>query len=199
MSISVDRAGNQSPQSELTRVGWLADAELTYEDWLRQGSKLGLAGRNAAWWIGDWLRYGTARYGSKYAAAARTTGYDRQTLMNMVYVATRFETSRRREDLSWSHHAELAALAPGEQDRWLDHATAERLSVRDLREELASLQRSAGRRRPSPAGAKNGASGPIALQRIASHDRTNGSRKTQTRSMSVRMVVCPRCGHGFEP
>ena len=77
VSISVDGPGRQSPQHELTRVGWLADAELTYEDWLRQGSKLGLAGRNAAWWVGDWVRYGTARYGSKYAAAECTTGYRR--------------------------------------------------------------------------------------------------------------------------
>ena len=123
----------------------MANAELTYEDWLRQGSKLGLAGRNAAWWIGDWLRYGTRRYGSKYAAAARTTSYDRQTLMNMVYVATRFEFSRRRENLSWSHHAELAALAVADQDRWLDRAAAERFSVRDLREMLLSSKQPAGR------------------------------------------------------
>ena len=123
----------------------MTDAELTYEDWLRQGSKLGLAGRNAGWWLGDWLRYGTTRYGSKYAAAARTTGYDRQTLMNMVYVATRFEFSRRRENLSWSHHAELAALDAEDQERWLDRAAAERFSVRDLREMLLSSKQPAGR------------------------------------------------------
>ena len=46
-----------------------------------------MASRTAAWWIGDWVQYGAARYGAKYAVAARVTGYDRQTLMNMVYLA----------------------------------------------------------------------------------------------------------------
>ena len=53
--------------------------------------------------------------------------------MNMVYVATRFEAERRRERLSWSHHAELAALEPDDQEQWLTRAEEQRLSVRDLR------------------------------------------------------------------
>jgi hypothetical protein len=69
--------------------------------------------------------------------AARITGYDDQTLMNMVYVATRFEVSRRREKLSWSHHAEVAALDREEQEWWLDRAGAGRLTVRGLRDELS--------------------------------------------------------------
>ena len=56
--------------------------------------------------------------------ASRITGYDVQTLMNMVYVATRFESGRRRERLSWSHHAELAALEPPEQEEWLTRPRA---------------------------------------------------------------------------
>jgi hypothetical protein len=53
--------------------------------------------------------------------------------MNMVYVASRIDPSRRREALSWSSHAEVASLAPAEQDRWLDRAESERMSVRRLR------------------------------------------------------------------
>ena len=45
----------------------------------------------------------------------------------------------------WSHHAEVAALAPEEQDRWLALAEAHRLSVHALRLELRSSRR-AGRR-----------------------------------------------------
>jgi len=198
VSISVDRAGNQSPQSELTRVGWLADAELTYEDWLRQGSKLGLAGRNAAWWIGDWLRYGTARYGSKYAAAARTTGYDRQTLMNMVYVATRFEFSRRRENLSWSHHAELAAFDPDKQERWLDRATAERFSVRDLREMLLSTKQSAGRTSTRRAAAANIAPDSNSLKAVPARTPSETpDRVSHAAAETDRQVACPHCGHHF--
>src|ERR1700722_16757964 len=96
----------QSSPLEWSSIGWPAGAELGYEEALREGTRLGLAGRSAAWWIGDWVHYGSSRYGTKYALAARVTGYDRQTLMNMVYVASRFEFSRRRENLSFSHHAE---------------------------------------------------------------------------------------------
>ena len=119
VTTALEPRRRQRPPAELTAVGWVVCEELPYEEWLRQGSRLGLAGRNSRWWIGDWVRYGTSRYGKKYEAAVRVTGYDRQTLMNMVYVASRFEISRRRENLSWSHHAEVAALEPGEQEDWL--------------------------------------------------------------------------------
>ena len=54
----------------------------------------------------------------------------------MVYVASKIEPGRRREQLSWSHHAELAALEPADQDRWLDQAVSARLSVRSLRQAI---------------------------------------------------------------
>lgn len=99
-----------------------------------------MVGRNVAWWIGDWLLYGNARYGERYPRAAKVTGYDVQSLMNMAWVASRFDPSRRREELSWSHHAELAALAAAEQDVWLDRAEQERMSVRCLRTELRAAR-----------------------------------------------------------
>ena len=126
-------------QADLTNVGWTPSIDLAREDWLRIGSRIGAASRNAPWWIGDWVRYGAQQYGSKYELASRVTGYDAHTLMNMVYVATRFDLSRRREELSWSHHAELAPLDEREQDRWLKRAASEKLSVRGLR--LALLRR----------------------------------------------------------
>lgn len=123
------------------RAGWVAEREMSYPEWLRVGRRIGTIGRVSAWWLGDWLRYGEGRFGSRYAAGARVTGYDTQTLMNMVYVATRFPVSRRREDVSWSHHAAVAALGPDEQDRWLNRTVALGLSVRRLRTELAAVRR----------------------------------------------------------
>lgn len=49
-------------------------------------------------------------------------GHDKQTLMNMVYVASRIDVERRRERLSWSHHAEVAATEREQQEHWLDRA-----------------------------------------------------------------------------
>jgi hypothetical protein len=101
------------------------------------GRRLGGMVRCSQWWLGDWIRYGSARYGEKYTRAAALTGYDVQSLRNMAYVAARFgDLSRRRDNLSWSHHECLAALSDEEQERWLDHADGEHLSVADLRLEL---------------------------------------------------------------
>jgi hypothetical protein len=137
-------------------------------EWVEQGRWLGAIGRASAWWIGDWIRYGSARYGDKYLPASQVTGYDVQSLMNMAYVASRFEVARRRPGLSFSHHAELAGLAPEDQELWLDRAEAGGLSVHALRAELRKArQRSAAR---------------LALRVAPEPDDA---------------VVCPQCGHRF--
>lgn len=195
MATALERVAERRPRAELSPIGWFAEPGLTYEEWLRHGSRLGLAGRSAAWWIGDWVRYGTARYGSKYAAASRVTGYDRQTLMNMVYVASRFEISRRRENLSWSHHAELAALDIEEQEHWLDRSIQDRLTVRDLREELASAKRPASRSTAVGAAGSNGRpNGRASKKRPGGGDLADAR---SGRSGAERLVLCPHCGHTF--
>jgi hypothetical protein len=104
--------------------------------WITYGKRFARLGSASNWWIGDWIRYGNAHYGEKYGAASKTTGYDRQTLMNMAYVSSRFSVERRREGVSWSHHAELAALPDAQQDTWLDLTEREHLTVRSLRDEV---------------------------------------------------------------
>ena len=42
------------------------------------------------------------------AQAIEATGRSYQTIANAKRVAERVDVSRRREDLSWSHHAEVA-------------------------------------------------------------------------------------------
>jgi hypothetical protein len=183
--IASSAAAKRSPI--LTETSWSPRRDLTLANWTRQGRCLGSAGRASGWWLGDWIRYGNARYGEKYGAAARVTGYDVQSLMNMAYVASRFKISRRREKLSFSHHAELAALAPDAQERWLDRAELEGLSLRRLREELrreARLVRSSGAASTSP--------GARSLPNGASHaDRPPPNAGAE--------VVCPECGHQFHP
>lgn len=165
----------QSPSVTLTPVSWTPCREFGLRDWIQQGQRLGTIGRACAWWIGDWLRYGNAKHGEKYSRAARITGYDAKSLMNMVYVATRFEVSRRRENLSWSHHAAIASLDIHQQERWLDFSERQRLSVHCLRLELAS-QRSDAR--------KHAPNGP---EESAAHAQANSP------------VACPECGTEFIP
>jgi hypothetical protein len=131
--MSAVSASNGVRQVAMNPVAWIAQGELDLAEWVAYGRRIGVSGRSSGWWLGDWLRYGNARFGERYSRASKTTGYDPQTLMNMVHVASRFGVSRRRECLSWSHHAELAALDQVEQEQWLTLAERERWSLGDLR------------------------------------------------------------------
>jgi hypothetical protein len=44
--------------------------------------------RGSRWWIGDWLLYGSARWGERYVEASRVTGYEPKSLRNMRYVSS---------------------------------------------------------------------------------------------------------------
>jgi hypothetical protein len=158
------------PSSKPSPVAWIPTAEIDYREWASVGRRLGGIGRCSQWWIGDWVRYGSARWGERYAVAARITGYDAHSLRNMVWISSRFEPSRRRDNLTWSHHASLATLEPYEQDRWLDRAAAERLSVSDLRIELRSTREGGGDRSTS--------AGEIELSEPA----------------RTVLITCPQCG-----
>ena len=152
----------------ISRIAWIPQSDLEHTDWLATGRRLGAIGRCSQWWIGDWVRYGTARWGEKYAEAARVTGYDVASLRNMAWVASRFDLSLRNDKLTWSHHVLLAPFETDAQREWLRRASEERLSVADLRIELRAL-REGGRK--SPADPSVGAGSEAALP------------------------VCPHCGH----
>src|SRR4051794_5335740 len=78
-----------------TPTSWAPLDDLPMGEWAEQGRRLGTIGRAAGWWLGDWLRYGNERFGERYLRASRITGYDVQTLMNIVYVATSVDAGRR--------------------------------------------------------------------------------------------------------
>jgi hypothetical protein len=139
----------RSVQAFLPGVRWKPTQELAHIQWLNVGRRLGAVSRCNKWWVGDWLQYGAARWGERYSEAAKVTGYDPKSLRNIAYVASRFAPSRRRDDLSWSHHAEVAAFPDEEQDSWLDFSTRQRLSVSDLRVELRTSRRQ-GPNAPKP-------------------------------------------------
>lgn len=162
---------------------WKPRDELDVAEWILLGRRLGAISRGVAWWIGDWVNYGNANFGEKYSRAARITGYDVQSLMNMSYVASRFDRSRRRENLSWSHHAELAALAAEYQEMWLDHAERNHLSVRGLREAVRTSR--ANRLRSAFDDGRPKANAGYASSNPATGLEDGG-------------VVCPQCGYSME-
>ncbi len=154
---------------DLKRVSWVPLGELGLREWAEVGRRIGSVGRNIQWLLGDWIAYGNEKFGERYARASKISGYDRQTLMNMVYVATHFPASRRRENLSWSHHEALAALESEEQERWLDQAVQHRWSVFDLRTMLR-------------------------VSRKESRELAVGGGAEKEDDGAGRMMMCPRCG-----
>ena len=116
-----------------------ASGEPTLEEWLACGEFIKSADRGVHFWIGDWLNIGEAKWGEMYERAMEVTGFDYETLRGDKYVAARVEFVRRRTNLSFSHHREVAPYAPHEQDILLDGATALHLSAKQLRAKKESL------------------------------------------------------------
>lgn len=122
---------------EFVPTGLVIHGMPTLEQWIEFGQVLVGAASHIQWAIGDWINHGEKRHdwGEKYQQALDAFHLEYQYLCNLSYVAREFEISRRRENLSISHHQEVAALPRPLQDELLDQAEAEQLSVRELREE----------------------------------------------------------------
>jgi hypothetical protein len=119
-----------------TMTGVAFDPLLPYDRWKAVGAQIGTYANATPWWLGDWLLFGRMKYGRRYKEALAVTGLDYQTLRNYAMVARRFDVGRRRRDLTFQHHAAVCALAPGDQERWLDLAAGQRWSRNELRRRL---------------------------------------------------------------
>jgi hypothetical protein len=125
------------------KPGLVLPEDLTFEECRDIGLALGRDGTRHNWEVGDWWAFVEHHYGKRTAIveADDWTGPAFQTCANLARVARAFETSRRREALSFSHHAELASvtISPKKADELLDWCldrVAERgrpRSIRDLR------------------------------------------------------------------
>lgn len=125
--------------------------ESTPEEWQNYGEILKRIDEAKQWAIGDWLKDGKKHYGDGlYEEASKILGYSPQSLNNLKIISDRFEISRRHENLSYSHHAEVTAIKKKFTDddgkmswdtehdiekaqEFLTRAEKEKLSVRDLR------------------------------------------------------------------
>lgn len=93
----------------------------------------GQLNHSSRWWIADLLNFVEMRHGEYVAHVSEATGLAPQTIENIMSVGRRVPPSRRRERVSFSLHAEVAALEPEEQVRWLEVAEKERLTKTELR------------------------------------------------------------------
>jgi len=136
-------------RGETTLTGWRLPTDMSQQEWMDAGRTLGRIERAVMWWIGDWWAYGEHRYGDRKAivGAPEWTGPSYQTCMNAASVCRSFETSRRREVLSFKHHAEVASLPKSEADRLLTAAMPKpgdidpQIPAMGLRNEVKQIRR----------------------------------------------------------
>jgi hypothetical protein len=121
-----------------TRTGIQFHTQLSHKEWEEVGKFLGRLNTSIQWIVGDWIAYGEVVYGETYEQASKLVRRSVKTLQNWCYVCSSVEISRRREDLSFTHHTYVAALSPEDQEHFLKLASNNRLSVKKLNEQIAA-------------------------------------------------------------
>ncbi len=121
------------------RCGITPIGDPTFEEWLSCGEFINNADKSVHFWIGDWLNYGEAKWGQMYEQAIERTGLDYGTLRNDKYVASQVQLSRRRDNLSFGHHQEVASYGAHEQEILLERAETLGLSRNEFRRRKDSL------------------------------------------------------------
>lgn len=104
-----------------TPTGLIFREDTPFEVWGRLTARLIVAHKRLEFAIADAINFGRG-YGERYAAWVHDSQLAPQTLHNIALVGRQVEPSRRREDISFSHHAEVASLPPKMQDTLLDLA-----------------------------------------------------------------------------
>jgi hypothetical protein len=118
---------------ERTETSLSIPEDFEYEEFEELIALFGTAENVFIWWSADALLQGEHLYGDKVAQAAELLRRSPQTIINRTSVARRVPPSRRNPHVSFSCHAEVAALEPADQRRWLKTAEQEALSTHELR------------------------------------------------------------------
>lgn len=126
---------NSNPHKPLvaTMTGMQVKRQPTYDEWEAFGRELWSYKQAIQWCIGDWLNYGEKHYGDTYTQAIDMTNYTYGTLANYASVAREFPPERRREDVSFTNHQELAPLDTDEQDIFLNAIESKQATRDDIR------------------------------------------------------------------
>jgi len=120
-----------------------------FEEWALLMATFNTMNESGSFWRGDLYNLGEEWYGEDMASSIfDDEKWNLKTWQNNASVCRCVPSSRRRESLSFSHHAEVAYLEPiqfedpprattGElQTYYLEVAVANRLSIRQLRDKI---------------------------------------------------------------
>lgn len=97
--------------------------------WVQQVEKA------SPFWIGDLLAYGD-KFGEMASQVLEATEYAEKTCANAKYTCNAIPPERRRPNVPYAHHHEIAPLPPAEQDEWLKKCEDEQLTREQLRVQL---------------------------------------------------------------
>src|SRR3972149_5875029 len=118
------------PQAwDLSSIGLkLTDPDLPLEDFSQLCWMLGRFHEAVRFAIGDAILIGEKMYGEEAFQAFESLNLSEEGKREYLRVSERVPRSRRRRDLSWSHHRAVAALEPAAQRDWLKKASEEGMS-----------------------------------------------------------------------
>jgi hypothetical protein len=113
---------------------------ISEEVWEEQGREFARRSDSTAWAIGDWLVSGEQIDGEpndprRYERAVELSGLKYGTLRNRACVARAFPVSRRRDTLTFAHHAVVSRRK--DAAHWLSKAARHNWSEKDFRRELS--------------------------------------------------------------
>jgi len=106
---------------------------LPLDDWRDLGRKLCASGRALNWLIGDWLDFGLSHYPEAQAEALAIFRADERRLDPILQTCRKFPRERRRDNLTFGHHAALLKLPYDLAEALLVEAERHRVTVPMLR------------------------------------------------------------------
>lgn len=118
----------------------------TYEEWYAYGKKLSRAYSALQWAIGDWLNFGEAAFGEKYAQALDDLTFAYGTLRNYASVCARIPVRNRDRRLKFHQVKHVACLDPESQARVIEEAVKHKMTGDEIQ---AAVQRITGKRPPA--------------------------------------------------
>lgn len=129
------------PGVEWTPTGLQVTEDLSYERFEEIAAACGQAGDAARWYLGDLFVWAETRYGEEAAQAYQAARVTERTLRRYIQTAAQIPAGRRRPNLSFSHHAEVAGQPPEIRDSLLERAEKHEWTVGELRERIQDAKR----------------------------------------------------------
>lgn len=126
----------------LTATDLTVKGRPSFEEHEGVGDFIKRAHRASGWWLAGWMRHAESRedWKERLSQAVDSTGLSEKTLKNVRAIGA-IEPSRRRDDIDFSMHAEVAGLEPDEQSHWLAQAAENGWDRRELRLNIRASKR----------------------------------------------------------